>query len=343
MEKTRFYRVTKAGKLMPFDTADEAIKKTLKDEFFWLHYIDPTTEEIAPLIEAIGLSELSIEDVIDDNQLPKIDIFPENTFILINDFSYFSGELHVKEINLFLGENFIVTVDRIGPDGKPVLGETIEEDVENAISQGRAKPEYALHAIIDAVVDRKLYAIEAIEDELTQAEDALFEHRKGFSVKSLQHIRRSLITLRKSLFHEREILLKISRGDCPLISDKSIFHFRDIYDHITRYFELIETMRDIETSLMEIDLSLRNNEMSRISNRTNRTLRRLTFISTIFMPLTLLSGIGGMSEWSMMTGSQNWRFTYPLFMLGMLIIGTISFRLLIWVARRDDMKDDDEE
>jgi len=342
MEKKMFYRVTKAGKLMPFDTADEAIKKTLKDEFFWLHYIDPTPEEIAPLIEAIGLSELSIEDVIDDNQLPKIDIFPENTFILINDFSYYSGELHVKEINLFLGENFIVTVDRIGPDGKPVLGEAIADDIENAISQGRSAPEYALHAIIDAVVDRKLYAIEAIEDELTQAEDSLFEHRRGFSIKSLQHIRRSLITLRKSLFHEREILLKISRGDCPLISGKAIFHYRDIYDHITRYFELIESMRDIETSLMEIDLSLRNNEMSQISNRTNRTLRRLTFISTIFLPLTLLASIGGMSEWSMMTGSQNWRFTYPLFIVAMAVIGMFSYRLLKWLAKNDDIKNDED-
>ena len=315
----------------------------MKDEFFWLHYIDPKTEELTPLIKAIGLYELSIEDVIDDNQLPKIDIFPENTFLLINDFSYNSGELHVKEINLFLGDNFIVSVDRIGADGKPILSETIKADVEKAMSPERSTPEYALHAIIDAVVDRKLFAIEAIEDELAQAEDSLFEHRKGFNIKSLQNIRRSLITLRKSLFHEREILLKISRGDCSLISDKAIYHFRDVYDHITRYFELIENMRDIETSLMEIDLSLQNNEMSQISNRTNRTLRRLTFISTIFLPLTLLASIGGMSEWSMMTGIQNWRYTYPLFLIGMAVIGVFSYRLLKWLAKKDEMKDEEDE
>lgn len=343
MEKSRFYRITKAGKLIPVKTADEAIKKTLKDEFFWLHYVEPTSEEVTPLIDLLGLNELSIEDVLDDNQIPKMDVFPGNTFMLINSFTYFSNQLYVKEVNLFLGDHFVVSVDRIGPDGNPVLGESIEGEVESAISMGRSTPEYALHAIIDSIVDRKLIAIEAIEDELTQAEDTLFENRENFNIKSLQHIRRTLITLRKSLFHEREILLKISRGDCPNISEKAIFHFRDIYDHITRYFELIETMRDIETSLMEIDLSLRSNDMSRISNRTNRTLRRLTFISTIFMPLTLLSGIGGMSEWSMMTGSQNWRFTYPLFMIGMAIIGLVSFRLLIWVAKRDDQKDDENE
>lgn len=343
MEKSRFFRINKAGKLIPAETADEAIKQTQKGEFFWLHYIEPTNEELAPLVSAIGINALSVEDVVDDNQLPKIDVYPNNTFIIINYFTYYRKKLHVQEINLFLGENYIISVDRIGPDGKALLGSTIETDVENAISMESADPEYALHALIDSVVDHKLFAIEAVEDELTKAEDLLFGNHKGFSIKTLQHIRRSLITLRKSLFHEREVLLKISRGDCPNISEKAIYHFRDIYDHITRYFELIETMRDIETSLMEIDLSLRNNEMSRISNRTNRTLRRLTFISTIFMPLTLLSGIGGMSEWSMMTGSQNWRFTYPLFMLGMAIIGLFSFRLLVWLAKRDDMKDDDEE
>ncbi len=342
MDKSRFYRVTKAGKMIPAETAAEAIAQTQKGEFFWLHYVEPKSDEISPLIDAIGLSQLSIDDVSDNNQLPKLDVFPDNTFLQINEFSYFSDQLYINEINLFIGENFLISMDRIGPDGKPVISENIETQVENAILMERSRPEYALHAIMDAIVDRKLLAIEAVEDELSQAEDSLFEHHESFNIKSLQHIRRSLMTLRKSLFHEREILLKISRGDCPFISDKSIFHFRNIYDHITRYFELIETMRDIETSLMEIDLSLRNNEMSQISNRTNRTLRRLTFISTIFLPLTLLASIGGMSEWSMMTGSENWKITYPLFIVVMAIIGFFSYQILRWLARNDEKKDDND-
>jgi magnesium transporter len=71
-----------------------------------------------------------------------------------------------------------------------------------------------------------------------------------------------------------------------------------------------------------------NNQMAKVANETNTTVRRLTFITTIFMPLTLLAGIGGMSEWSMMTGPENWKVTYPLFLLGMGIIGVISYYLL---------------
>jgi len=106
---------------------------------------------------------------------------------------------------------------------------------------------------------------------------------------------------------------------------------------------LTETLRDVATSLMEIDLSLRSNEMARAANRTNNSVRRLTFITTIFLPLSLLAGIGGMSEWSMMTGPQNWRFTYPLFLLAMVVIGAVSYFFLKRTIKRADKEADDEE
>jgi len=92
---------------------------------------------------------------------------------------------------------------------------------------------------------------------------------------------------------------------------------------------------------MEIDLSMRSNEMARASNRTNRSVRRLTLITIVFLPLSLLASIGGMSEWSMMTGPENWRFTYPLFLLGMVAIGAISYFFLKWIINRDDKSDND--
>jgi len=153
----------------------------------------------------------------------------------------------------------------------------------------------------------------------------------------------ALFTLPKSLFHEREIFVKICRKDCPFIPDKAIFHYRDVYDHLTRFFELTETLRDVATSLMEIDLSLRSNEMSRAANRTNRSVRRLTFITTIFLPLSLLAGIGGMSEWSMMTGQENWRITYPLFLLAMVVIGAVCYYFLKRIVKRDDEMSDGED
>jgi magnesium transporter len=111
-------------------------------------------------------------------------------------------------------------------------------------------------------------------------------------------------------------------------------HYRDIYDHLVRFYELTESYRDIVTSLMEMYLSMLNNEMAKAANETNMTVRRLTLITTIFMPLTLLAGIGGMSEWSMITGPDNWRVSYPAFMLGMVFLGLASYYFLSQLDRK---------
>jgi hypothetical protein len=126
--------------------------------------------------------------------------------------------------------------------------------------------------------------------------------------------------------------------DCPYIPEKAIFHFRDIYDHLAKFFELTETNREIVTSLMELYTSLLNNHMTKVSNETNASVRRLTLIATIFMPLTLLAGIGGMSEWTMITGPGNWKVAYPLFIVGMAVIAAINFILIRLIERRSRIR-----
>jgi magnesium transporter len=191
-----------------------------------------------------------------------------------------------------------------------------------------------VHVILDNVVDEKFLAIEAFEAELDAAEESMLADASIFNIAELVRLRRGLLSLRKSLFHEREILVKICRKDCVFISDKAIFHYRDIYDHLAKFFELTESYRDIVTSLMEMYLSMLNNQMTKAANDTNVIVRRLTLITTIFMPLTLLAGIGGMSEWSMMTGSGNWRIAYPAFMLAMVVIGFANYFLLVRFERK---------
>jgi len=340
MGESHFYHIPSDGRMDRVTTVADAMERTKEGGFFWLHYLEPTAEDLNPLIDSLGLHALSIEDALDENQIPKIDDFHDSLFVLFNAFSYSSKQLRVKEIDLFLGRSFLVSVDRLDPDGKPLLV-GIEELVLKAVNLDRNGPAFVMHTILDLIVDRKFVAIEALEDELAESEDAVLESPAEFDPKSLQHIRRALVTLRKCLFHEREVFVKICRKDFPLIPDKAIYHYRDVYDHLTRFFELTETLRDVATSLMEINLSLRSNKMSRAANRTNRSVRRLTFITTIFMPLSLLAGIGGMSEWSMMTGPANWRVAYPLFILGMAAIGIVNYYVLKLMIKRDDSMEDE--
>lgn len=327
MCEPRFYHISAKGKLARVATLTEALNASQKGGLAWLDYSQPTKEDLSVLIDQLGLHPLSIEDCTDKNQVPKIEDFPGNSFIIFNAFSYSDDELSVDEVDLFVGEKFLVTVSGYDSGTRRPLG-GIERIVERDIESARQGPAFLMHVIMDHIVDQKFIAIEALEDRLDAAEEQMLADPESFNPAGMLRLRRNLLALRKSLFHEREILVKICRKDCPFISEKAIFHYRDIYDHLAKFFELTEAYRDILTSLMELYTSMLNNLMAKASNETNATVRRLTFITTIFMPLTLLAGIGGMSEWSMMTGPENWRVSYPAFILAMGVIGLANYYLL---------------
>jgi magnesium transporter len=331
MSESRFYHITLDGNLVLVATLAEALAATRKGGFVWLDYSRPTKEELSFLMEPFGLHPLSIEDCVDENQIAKVDDYPRYTFIVFNAFKYSQGMLSIDEANMFIGADFLITVNIRGSENRRSIESIVESDSES-VRQG---PAFLLHVVLDHIVDQKFVAIEAFENELDKAEEAILSDSSNFNPASLLNLRRDLLALRKSLFHEREILVKICRKDCPFIQDNALFLYRDIYDHLAKFFELTETSRDIVTSLMQVYLTILNNQMAYTANQTNTTVRRLTFITTIFMPLTLLAGIGGMSEWSMMTGPENWRVSYPLFLLAMAIIGIVNYYLLKRLGKKD--------
>lgn len=334
MSASRFCHIAKTGRLVPAATPAAALAAAAREGFAWLDFVRPSKAELLPLVDSLGLHPLAIEDCTDErSQVPKIDDFPGNTFILFNDFRHAAGKFSLAEVDVFIGSNFLVTVQGCEPEAPVSLndfGKVVEREIDN-IRQG---PAFLLHVILDHVVDQKFLAIEALEEELNQAEDRLVSDLPAFKPAVLLHLRRDLLALRKSLFHEREILVKICRKDCPFIPEKAIFYYRDIYDHLTKFFELTESCREVVTSLMEMYLSMLNNRMAMAANDTNQTVRRLTLITTIFMPLTLLAGIGGMSEWSMMTGPANWKTSYPAFLAAMAAIGWANYVLLKWLEKK---------
>jgi magnesium transporter len=333
MTESKFYHFPPSGIFYNAGSAEAAISALKDGGFIWLDLFNPAREALTALVEPLGVHPLSIEDCIDANQVPKIEHFPGNTFVIFNAFSYQNKILNIDEVDMIIGENFLITVNGCNSEKrKPMNG--IESFVEVELESARKGPAFLMHIIMDHIVDQKFHALETMEDELEDAEELLLANPETFKAAELVRLRRYLLSLRKSLFHEREILVKICRLDCPYIGEKAVFHFRDIYDHITKFLELSETYREVVTSLMELYTSLLNNLMTKASNETNLSVRRLTMIATIFMPLTVISGIGGMSEWSMMTGPGNWKIAYPLFIVGMVVIAALNYWLIKKIEKR---------
>jgi len=333
--QTRFFHVLPEGQLERPASRAEALALVGSGGFVWFDFIDPTREELESLSRPLGLHALSIEDCLDEEQVPKMEDFPTHDFILFNWYRFAERTLAIDEIDFFLGRDFLVSVSHAAsfPAGSPRarLDEAIERDLVNV----RKGPDFLLHVFMDYIVDEKFKAIESLQEELDTAEETVIEAPGAFKPEALLHLRRNLLVLRKSLLHEREVLVRICRRDSPFVSEGAIYHFRDISDHLAKFFEAIEIYREMITSLMEIYLSVLNNRMTVVANRTNRIVRRLTLINTIFMPLTLLAGIGGMSEWSMMTDPANWRIAYPAFIFLMLLIGIANYVLLKRLEARD--------
>ena len=327
MSESKFYHFTSTGLFYGVKSVEEAIAALNEGGYIWLNFYNPPIEDLHSLVDTMGVHPLSVEDCLDSSQVPKIEHFPNNTFIIFNSFSYKDKSLFIDEVDIFVGRNFLITVSGINSEGRIPLNDIVKI-IENDPTMAKAGPAFLMHVVLDYIVDEKLQAFESLEDELEEAEDKVLNDPGGFQPSELMRLKKYLVSLRKSLFHEREILVKISRMDCPFIPEKAIFHYRDIYDHLAKFFELTETNREIVTSLMELYMSLLNNQMTKVSNETNASVRRLTLIATIFMPLTLVASIGGMSEWTMMTGPSNWRLAYPLFVVGLLIIAVINYFLI---------------
>jgi len=333
VSEKHFFCIPARGKLTVLDSLEDAMA-SLDCGYVWLDFHEPGKEALMELVEALGVHPLSVEDCLDEDQIPKIEDFPTNTFVLFNSYAYENRELVIKELDLIVGRKFLLTVNH-DMGAQEALFERVRMAVDSNADTIRSGPDFLLHLILDHTVDRKFAAIEAVQDAIDSSEERILKDPSHFQPEELMMLRRQLLTLRKSLVHEREILMKICRGDSSFIGEKAIYHFRDVYDHLAKFFEAIEIYREMIGSLMEMYLSIINFRMTMVASRTNRVMRRLTFITTIFMPLTLLAGVGGMSEWTMMTGASNWRISYSLFLLLMAVIAAFIYGILKWNDARD--------
>jgi magnesium transporter len=236
------------------------------------------------------------------------------------------GELvRVQQASFFLGESFLVSFYE-GDFGhfEPIL-RRLREKGSRLRSRGT---DFLLYGLLDMTIDRGFPVLESFGGQLEALEEEILGMKGDNTLEKIHILKRELIQLRRMLWPQREVVNQLLRGDLALIHEDVLVYLRDCYDHTIQVMELLETYRDMTTSMLDIYLSS-------VSNRMNEVMRILTVIATIFIPLTFIVGVYGMNfdraagPWSM--PELGWRFGYLGVWLTMIAIAGL---MLAFFRRR---------
>ncbi len=268
-----------------------------------------TIEEIGKLF---GFHRLALEDVVNVHQRPKVDDYGDHLFI-VSRMAHNTEPICTEQLSLFLGKDYVVTFQDMPGDSL----DPVRERLRKAIGQIRqATADHLAYALLDATVDGYYPVIEGVSDRLEHVEECVLEHADESSVKPLRQLKHDLLQLRRAIWPHREALGILIRERHAQISDETRVYLRDVYDHTVQLIDLVEVYR-------ELAMDLRDFYMSAVSNRINETMRVLTIVSTIFIPLTFIAGVYGMNFDYM--PELRWKYGYPLCLAAM--VATVALML----------------
>ncbi len=247
----------------------------------WIDVVAPDEAVLAELAERCNFHTLALEDIRHRQRKPKYDAYPEGLFLVwLTPLRPKGDGITTKELDVFLGKTSLITVHA---EADEVVA-AVAADVAPGGQQG---PEWLLHAILDRLVDATLPLVDTLGQELEDIENEMLDKPQQADLKGLHQARRQLSRLHRIVAPERDLLRAFVR-ETALIGEDANRHFQNVGDHVARALDSIETYQDIGASVMDLYLSAQNNRM-------NEIMKQLTVVATIFMPLTLLSGIYGMN------------------------------------------------
>jgi magnesium transporter len=284
----------------------------------------PDPETLRELGAQFGLHELALEDVLNSGQRPKLEIDDDQLFLILNLPSYAGEALELAQISLFAGESYIVCFCPLSSDPFEPVRKRLRSPANRLRTRGA---DYLLYALVDLIVDAAFPLLEALSDSIEEIEDELLERPDAETLADIHALRRDLLVLRRALWPQREVIGMLIREGVGFVDERTQPYLRDCYDHSIQIMDMLESFREMSSSLLDVYLSS-------ISQRTNEIMRLLTLIATIFIPLTFIVGIYGMnfehpqSPWAM--PELAWYYGYPLIWLVMLsIVGG-----MLWYFKR---------
>jgi magnesium transporter len=268
--------------------------------------------------EHFGLHPLSLEDVVNTGQRPKLEEYDDYTFIVVKMLRWHDG-LESEQVSLFLGRKYVITLLEDPGD----IFEPVRERIRKGAGRIRKMgPDYLAYALIDRIVDEFFPILEKIGERVEDLEEEVVENPTQKTLEDIHDIKRELLVLRRAAWPEREVINSLQREESRLVRKETRVYLRDCYDHIIQIMDMIETYRDLTAGMMDVYLSS-------VGNRMNEIMKVLTIMATIFIPLTFLVGVYGMNFQYM--PELQWPWGYPAVWVVMIVIG---FGLLYFFRRK---------
>lgn len=290
---------------------------------FWIELDERSDEATQFLDEILHIHPLAIEDVWNDVGLPKVEDFDDYVQIIIHgiredDRASMDVPLELAELDILIGKNFVVTHAH---DEKVCAISPVLSEIQRNPRLLKKGPAWVAHAVMDRMVDEYMPLIDRFDDQIEGIEEQILVSSAKSDrevIPKIIRIKRSLQMLRRTTIYQREILLRLARAEFDEIPRELVPFYRDVYDHFARVTELVDSYRELVTSLLEAQFSM-------ASNRMNEIMKRLTIMSTIMLPLSVVAGVYGMNFKHM--PELDWLYGYP-FALG--LMATITISILTW-------------
>ncbi len=311
-----------------------AVRADLRpDEIIWIDLDNPTPEEEERVFQRfLPVHPLTLGDVIklrrepdQGPHLPKVEEFPDYLFVIVNPLpEELAGAKMVRlnkktlpQLSAVLDHQVLLT-HHYAAMPCVIGGQGFVARHPDHLGRG---PDFVFHLILDEIVDEYAPVVERFGERLDRLERDIFQKPTQQLLARLLRIKRQVSYLRKTLILEREVLARLVRGEFRLVDVREVAYYRNVYDHLVRYTELIESAREMVSDLMQT-------HMAAVSNKLNEVMKVLTMISTVVLPMTLIAGVYGMNFENL--PEVKWEYGY-WFALGLMALtGVVAFVVFRW-------------
>jgi magnesium transporter len=287
-------------------------------QVFWLDMQAPDDDDYRLLSDTFKFHQLTIEDVKHQNQRPKLDGYDGYVFAVVFVIALDGEEVSFREHHLYIAPDYLVSVHQEPEPSFETLNERIAESPESTCR----KSSFLTYLVMDSLVDTTFAALETLDESVDKLQDEVLQNANNAQLALLQDMKHSAVEMRRVLGAQRDMFQRLVT--LSLEADReTTAYYRDVYDHIIRQYETVDSLRDLLTGAMDVYLST-------VSNRLNMTVKALTVVASLFLPLTFLTGFFGMNFGWLVSRIG----TLYAFMIGLSLMAISIITQLVFFRRR---------